>query len=78
MLLSFAMESLLQMCNDSDSDVRMTADESLNRIIRVTSLTFYPTLSYLCITFIPSSVVIPFIVASSHGQQCYESSGRTT
>lgn len=34
MLLSFAMESLLQMCNDSDSDVRMTADESLNRIIR--------------------------------------------
>lgn len=36
-LLSFAMESLLQMCNDNDSDVRMTADESLNRIIRVSS-----------------------------------------
>lgn len=34
MVLSFAVESLLQLCNDPDSDVRMTADESLNRIIR--------------------------------------------
>lgn len=34
-LLSFSIETLLQLCNDSDSDIRMVADESLNRIIRV-------------------------------------------
>ncbi|XP_066998979.2 huntingtin [Anabrus simplex] len=33
-LLSIAIEILLQLCDDADSDVRMIADESLNRIIR--------------------------------------------
>ncbi|KAK7793413.1 hypothetical protein R5R35_014313 [Gryllus longicercus] len=33
-LLSIAIEILLQLCDDSHSDVRMIADESLNRIIR--------------------------------------------
>ncbi|XP_046688553.1 huntingtin-like [Homalodisca vitripennis] len=28
------MEALLQLCDDPDSNVRMVADESLNRIIR--------------------------------------------
>ncbi|XP_075211811.1 huntingtin isoform X2 [Lycorma delicatula] len=32
--LSYSMETLLHMCDDPDSDIRMTADESLNRIIR--------------------------------------------
>ncbi|CAH1404496.1 unnamed protein product [Nezara viridula] len=32
--LSFAMESLFYLCDDSDSNVRMVADECLNRIIR--------------------------------------------
>lgn len=34
-LLSFSIEILLQLCDDSESDVRMIADETLNRIIRV-------------------------------------------
>lgn len=34
-LLSIAIEILLQLCDDSHSDVRMIADESLNRVIRV-------------------------------------------
>lgn len=34
-LLSYSMETLLQLCDDPDSDTRMIADESLNRIIRV-------------------------------------------
>ncbi|XP_049777630.1 huntingtin [Schistocerca cancellata] len=33
-LLSVAIEILLQLCDDQHSDVRMIADESLNRIIR--------------------------------------------
>ncbi|XP_054259365.1 huntingtin-like [Macrosteles quadrilineatus] len=33
-LLSFSMETLLQLCDDSDSNIRLVADESLNRIIR--------------------------------------------
>nr|CAD7264748.1 unnamed protein product [Timema shepardi] len=33
-LLSITMEMFLQLCNDPHSDVRMIADESLNRIIR--------------------------------------------
>ncbi|KDR16213.1 huntingtin [Zootermopsis nevadensis] len=36
-LLSIAIEILLQMCDDSHSDVRMIADESLNRVIRAMS-----------------------------------------
>ncbi|XP_017781525.1 PREDICTED: huntingtin [Nicrophorus vespilloides] len=32
--LSFAMDVLLQLCDDPESDVRMTADECLNKIIR--------------------------------------------
>jgi huntingtin len=36
-LLSISIETLLQLCDDPDSDVRMVADESLNRIIRVSS-----------------------------------------
>lgn len=34
-LLSIAIEILLQLCDDCHSDVRMIADESLNRVIRV-------------------------------------------
>ncbi|XP_014242056.1 huntingtin [Cimex lectularius] len=34
-LLSYSMETLLKMCNDEDSSIRMIADECLNRIIRV-------------------------------------------
>lgn len=34
-LLSFSIEVLLQLCDDPDADVRMIADECLNRIIRV-------------------------------------------
>jgi hypothetical protein len=34
-LLSTAIEVLLQLCDDCHSDVRMIADESLNRVIRV-------------------------------------------
>ncbi|PSN49021.1 Huntingtin [Blattella germanica] len=33
-LLSIAIEILLQLCDDPDVDVRMMADESLNRVIR--------------------------------------------
>ncbi|XP_071441491.1 huntingtin [Hetaerina americana] len=33
-LISVAIETLLQLCDDQDSNVRMIADESLNRIIR--------------------------------------------
>ncbi|RZF32089.1 hypothetical protein LSTR_LSTR017666 [Laodelphax striatellus] len=32
--LSYSMETLLHMCDDPDSNIRMAADESLNRIIR--------------------------------------------
>lgn len=34
-LLNYSMETLFQLCDDSDSDVRMVAEESLNKIIRV-------------------------------------------
>lgn len=34
-LLSFSIEVLLQLCDDQESDVRMIADECLNRLIRV-------------------------------------------
>lgn len=34
-LLSFSMETLLELCDDPDSNIRLVADESLNRIIRV-------------------------------------------
>lgn len=34
-LLSFSMATLLKMCDDHDSNIRMIADEGLNRIIRV-------------------------------------------
>ncbi|KAK9879932.1 hypothetical protein WA026_008441 [Henosepilachna vigintioctopunctata] len=34
MALSFAMEILFQLCDDSDSDVRMVVEECLNKIIR--------------------------------------------
>lgn len=37
-LLCFSIEILLQLCDDPESDVRMVADESLNRIIRVSIL----------------------------------------
>lgn len=37
-ILSAAIETLLALCNDKESDVRMVADESLNRIIRVPHL----------------------------------------
>jgi len=37
-LLSIAIEILLQLCDDCHSDVRMIADESLNRVIRVSML----------------------------------------
>lgn len=33
-LLCFSIEVLLQLCDDQESDVRMIADETLNRIIR--------------------------------------------
>ena len=38
-LLSIAIEVLLQLCDDCHSDVRMIADESLNRVIRVSRWT---------------------------------------
>lgn len=34
-LVGRVVESLIHLCDDKDSDVRMVADESLNRIIRV-------------------------------------------
>lgn len=33
-LLCFSIEILLQLCDDQEADVRMVADESLNRVIR--------------------------------------------
>lgn len=36
-ILSATIETLLTLCNDEESDVRMIADESLNKIIRVQS-----------------------------------------
>lgn len=36
--LGIAMETFLLMCDDKESDVRMAADECLNRTIKVTSL----------------------------------------
>lgn len=45
-LLSFSIETLLQLCNDGDSDIRMVADESLNRIIRVCTILVQVNLSY--------------------------------
>lgn len=38
-LLSFTMEILLQLCDDPESDIRMVADECLNRTIRAMSTT---------------------------------------
>lgn len=38
-LLEVTIEIFLKLCDDSDSDVRMTSDECLNRIIRVSLLT---------------------------------------
>lgn len=34
-VLSLSIETLLILCNDDESDVRMVADETLNKIIRV-------------------------------------------
>ncbi|XP_073969271.1 huntingtin isoform X3 [Rhodnius prolixus] len=34
-LLSYSMETLFKMCEDQDSNIRMIADECLNRIIRI-------------------------------------------
>lgn len=39
-LLSFSMETLFVMCDDQDSNVRLVADECLNRIIRVRIMCF--------------------------------------
>ncbi|XP_044753476.1 huntingtin isoform X2 [Coccinella septempunctata] len=33
-LLNYTMESLFQLCDDADSDIRMVAEESLNKMIR--------------------------------------------
>lgn len=40
-LLSAMVESYIHLCDDKDSDVRMVADENLNRIIRVSLLKFF-------------------------------------
>lgn len=39
-LLSFTIEVVLRLCDDPESDVRMVADECLNRLIRVLNLLF--------------------------------------
>lgn len=39
-VLSLSIETLLMLCNDDESDVRMVADETLNKIIRVQILYF--------------------------------------
>ena len=39
-LLTHSIQSLLQLCNDEDSNVHMVAEESLNRIIRVSLVRF--------------------------------------
>lgn len=39
-VLSLSIETLLTLCNDDDSDVRMVADETLNKIIRVFYISF--------------------------------------
>ena len=44
-LLSVSIELLLQVCDDSDADVRLMAGEALNKIIKV-----YP--SILCQVFV--------------------------
>ena len=36
--LGIAMEAFLTLCNDPESDVRMVADECLNRTIKVNTL----------------------------------------
>lgn len=35
MLLEVTVETFLKLCDDAESDIRMTSDECLNRIIRV-------------------------------------------
>lgn len=39
--LPIVVENMINMCDDKDSDVRMVAEESLNRIIMVRSDTNY-------------------------------------
>lgn len=34
-VLSLSIETLLMLCDDDESDIRMMADETLNKIIRV-------------------------------------------
>ena len=36
--LGIAMETLISMCDDADVDVRIVADECLNRLIRVSTM----------------------------------------
>lgn len=40
-MFSCAIEVFLQLCDDSESDIRMFAEECLNRIIRVTILNLF-------------------------------------
>lgn len=42
-VLTLSIETLLTLCNDDESDIRMVADETLNKIIRV---------QHLCFTFL--------------------------
>lgn len=39
--LGIAMETLTTMCDDADVDVRIVADECLNRLIRVSIVLIY-------------------------------------
>lgn len=50
-LLEVTIETFLKLCDDSDSDVRMTSDECLNRIIRV-SPQVHSHKSFLCNLFL--------------------------
>lgn len=37
-LLSLTIEALLKLCDDPESDIRMTSEECLNKIIRVSTI----------------------------------------
>ena len=54
--LPTVIENIINLCDDKDSDVRMIADESLNRIILVKII--FSTISIdCCVNFLKSSQI---------------------
>lgn len=60
-LLCFSIEILLQLCDDQESDVRMVADESLNRIIRVRKLIYFISLNVMVELVSPACPFLPVV-----------------